>query len=122
VSRRVLIEGGASPKFRISKPGVDVVTATDREDFIIREDDVTVFYPDFQGSFTFTGSGTQSLVLSPALTVTPVVFLKSSDGWTPSTITYYAWLSEARNELFVRNYSGSRTVYYYVYGNALAGM
>lgn len=120
---RVLIAVSPNPLFRISKPGFDVQTSTDRDDFIIREDDPQPFYPDFTGSLVFAGGGSsQNIALSPALPAVPVVLLKASDGRAASVDTYFAYINSALSQITVRNVSGARTITYFIFGNQLAGL
>jgi len=114
---RILIEGGSSPKFRISRPGKSV-TSTDLSDFLLREDRET--YRNYtSGSVAFGGSGTSTVSLS-GFSRPPLVMLRSSDNTIPAQEDYFATISSDLTVLTIHNRrSVSRTIYYAVFANQI---
>ena len=117
--QRILIEGGASPKFRISKPGKDVSSSTSFDDFVIREDAKSC-WPRQVVNLAFTGSGSQNISLSPAPSRAPLVLMKSSDNTVCGFGNYWARLNRQRTTLTVVSNRGvARTITVYIFGNEI---
>lgn len=112
MTRRVLIrEDGV---FRISKPGVDVMTAS-QEDLFIHEN-MNPFVPRTIITRNFSAAGSVSLDLGYSWTVPPVVVLKSDDDVVSTGFTYSGYFDMSAMKMVLENHQNkARSISAYLF-------
>lgn len=116
MANRILIDLGDNARFRVSKPGVNVLTASPQDCSI--HEGYRCLRGVVSGSEVFSGSGTVTRDVSiSGLTGPFYVTLRASDnipsGW------FISALLVNNTTLRLRNAGAPRTIFYSVYGNRL---
>lgn len=101
---------------RVSRPGKDV-RSTNPDDFLLREDSITMRPSPYSGYIDVGVGGTYDIGIG-GFSANPFIMLSCNDGSLPQTFNYYGKVvGTTFSTLRIFNKGGARRIFYNIYGN-----